>query len=276
MQSFNVSVDLSGLMAAQAAIRDQLFVNLSAAVERMAMAGAERWRAAVLRAPLWDGERKAYADTIRVEHTGPYSAQIVSDYRYVEDIETGRPPYDMKRMLDTSMKVRVSKKGRRYLIIPMRHNTPGNTALARAMPADVYAQAKTLAPSKIISQGMRQSGTGAYGIQKAGKFRSPFLVRNNNYQWGGKLPDGLAPKMRTEHKTDPYASMYRFQAKTPGGKNYSTYMTFRVMAEGQSGWIIPAKPGLYIAKEISDGLMADAPAIFGRALQTDLSALSAE
>lgn len=276
MQSFDVSVDLSGLLAAQEAIREQLFANLSGAVEMVAERGAERWRAAVLRAPLWDGERKAYADTIRVEHTGPYSAQIVSDYKYVEDIENGRPPYDMKRMLDTSMKVRVSKKGRRYLIIPFRHNTPGNDALAKPMPADIYAQAKDLSASRITSQGMRRSGTGAYGVQKAGKFRSAFLVRNNRYKWGDKLPAGLAPKMRTEHKTDPYASMYRFEAKTPGGKNYSTYITFRVMAEGQSAWILPAKPGLYIAKTVSESLMADAPAVFSRALQTDLMALSPE
>lgn len=273
MQQFNVSVDLSELLAAADIVRAGVFQNLSAAVERVAMAGAERWREAVLKAPLWEGERQAYADSIKVRNTGPYSAEIVSDYRYVEDIETGRPPYDMKRMLDSSMKVRVSKKGRRYLIIPMRHNTPGNDALARSMPADVYAEARHLLPSKIIGQGQRVSGTGAYSMEKsAGGHRRRVTVRKNIYQWGQRLPAGLAPKLQTHHKTDPYAGMYRFSAKTPGGRNYSSYVTFRVMAEGQPGWIIPAKPGLYIAKKVSDGLMADVEKVFGAAIQADLSA----
>lgn len=268
MQQFDVSVDLSDLLAATAIARAGVFQNLSAAVERVAMAGAERWREAVLRAPLWEGERQAYADTIKVKNTGPFSAEITSDYRYVEDIETGRPPRDLKKMLDYSMKVRVSKKGRRYLIIPMRHNTPGNDALTHAMPEHVYQEAKDLTASRITGQGQRVSGTGAFDI----KTHKPYLVRQNRYQWGGRLPAGLVPKLRPEHKADPYAGMVRFTAKSPGGKNYSTYMTFRVMAEGQQGWIVPAKPGLHIAKTVADALLADARMVFGAAIQADLQA----
>ncbi|MDP3327196.1 hypothetical protein [Parvibaculum sp.] len=230
------------------------------------MAGAERWREAVLRAPLWEGERRAYAATISYSFDGQFAGIISSDYKYVEDIEHGRPPRDLKRMLDTSMKVRTSKAGRRYLIIPIRHNTPGHSAHASAMPAGVHAEARTLSPSKITGHGRRVSGTGALDIRT----KQQYLVRARKYQWGGRLPAGLAPKMKASHKSDPFAGMVRFDTGTKGAKS-STYMTFRVMAEGQPGWIVAAKPGLNLVKGVVDVLKVDAEKIFGAAVQQDLS-----
>src|SRR5260221_665740 len=104
MAEFKISVDLSQLLAVGPIVRAGIFNNLSAAVERVTITGAERWREAVLKAPLWDGERQAYAASIEWRLTGPYSGEITSNYKFVEDIEAGRPPYDLKRMLDTSMK----------------------------------------------------------------------------------------------------------------------------------------------------------------------------
>jgi hypothetical protein len=120
-RAFSIAIDLHQLLELGPVVRAAVFSNLAEAVENVATAGVERWREAALAAPLWDGERKAYADSIRYTMTGRFSAEIVSDYRFVEDIESGRPPYDLKKMLNTSMKVRVSKAGRRYLIIPCRN-----------------------------------------------------------------------------------------------------------------------------------------------------------
>ena len=53
-------------------------------------------------------------------------------------LEKGTEPYDLKKMLYTSAKVRVSKDGKRYLIIPFRHGVPG-TKMFAAMPKDIYA-----------------------------------------------------------------------------------------------------------------------------------------
>ena len=45
------------------------------------------------------------------------------------------------------------------------------------------------------------------------------------------------------------------------------YLTFRVTAEGQSGWIVPAKPGLLIAKQVADKMCSIAPEIMAEELR---------
>lgn len=288
MANFNVSVDLSQLLMASPIARAAMFNNLSAAVERVAMAGAERWKESVLKARLWDGERQAYASTIRHEMTGPYSAVIVSDYKYVEDIENGRPPYDLKRMLNTSTKVRRTKDGRRFLVIPFRDNTPGNTALAGAMPAGVYALARSLAPSRISGQGQRPAGEVTHISPKSGMrpaaeqtsflsnpaTKKTFLVPKREYEWGGRLTArALRQAGVSEADQKRYAGMYRFDARTPGGKQYSGYVRFRMMIEGSAGWIIPARPGLHIAEGVANGLRGDAEKVFGAAIDADLASV---
>ena len=124
-QEFRVAVDLAQLLELGPVIRAQVFANLGGAVESVAQAGVERWKTEVRNTKLWEGERRAYADSIRYHMSGAFSAEIVSDYKYVEDIESGRTAYDLKRMLHTSFKTRLNKKGQLYLIIPFRHNTPG-------------------------------------------------------------------------------------------------------------------------------------------------------
>lgn len=290
MSNFDVRIDLSGILATSPQLRAEMFQNLSAAVERVAMAGAERWREEVLKARLWDGERQAYASTIRHEMTGPYSAVIVSDYKYVEDIENGRPPRDLKRMLDTSTKVRRTKDGRRFLVIPMRDNTPGNSALAGAMPAGVYGLGRQLAPSKITGEGERRSGEivrlmpgrGMMPLGEKRQRRDPFLsnpetksaylVAKREYEWGGKLTSrALRQAGISDADAKRYAGMHRFDATTPGGKRYSTYIRFRMMIEGQSGWIVPARPGLHIAEGVANGLRSDAQRLFEGALLQDIA-----
>lgn len=262
----NVSFDLSALLEVGPAARAHIFGALAAAVQDTAAVGEERWRRAALKAPLWEGERQAYANSITHRSTGEFSAEIVSDYKYVEDIETGRAAYDMKRMLNTSLKVRVSSKGRRYLIIPFRHNTPGHTAHAPAMSAEVYKEAKSLSGSRVTGGGMRLSGTGAW--DKA--TRAPAMVPMRKYVWGGRVAAGLTPKLKTGHKSDPTAGMVRMQTTSPGGKQSSSYMTFRVMTEGSSGWIRPAQPGLFIAKAVADSLQRTAESSFSAAVARDL------
>lgn len=266
--NLSVKIDLAELLSASPLTEAGVFSQLSIAVQNVLETGEERWRAAALKAPLWDGERKAYAASITSRMTGPYSGELVSNYKYVEDIESGRPPYDLKRMLDTSLKVRVSKKGRRYLIIPMRHGVPGANALAPEMPKTVYAQARKLAPSRIRGQGSRLSGTGAWDVRS----HLPARVRQNQYLWGGRLPAGLGRKLQSHHKTDPYAGMVRFDTSSPSGAKSSSYLTFRVMAEGQAGWVIPARPGLWIAKAVSESIARTAARDFPAAMAADLSA----
>lgn len=263
MAEFKISVDLSGVTSAAAIVNQQVLPLLSQAVRVIAQQTAIDWQEAVQRAKLWSGEKDAYSSSIQMKMTGPFSALVWSDYRYAEEIETGRPPRDLKAMLNTSLKVRTSKKGKRYLFIPFRHNTSGNDALAPAMPPDVYALAKDMTPSSIVGQTQRLSGTGAYDI----KTQQRLTVPQNVYQWGSSLPAGLVPKLKNSHKTDPYAGMYRFNTTAPGGSRSSTYLTFRTMVEGSPGWIVPAQPGLYLAKKVADEMQPVAEEAFGEAIK---------
>lgn len=259
---FRVTVDLSVQLANLDPL-GSVMPSVARAVEQIAIAGESRWRQAVAVVPgLWIGERQQYMASIHARQTGPYSWEIVSDYKYVEDIESGRPPYDLKKMLDTSLKVRLTKKGERYLIIPFRHNTPGNTAHAPAMPSEIYESARELSKSRIVGHGRRLSGTGAFALST----KKPATTRTRKYVWGDRLAAEPTYKLKAEHKSDPYAGMVRFRVATGGSK----YLTFRVMKEGSPGWIIGARPGLWIARTVSQSLESSAANDIPAAVSKDL------
>jgi hypothetical protein len=107
------------------------------ALQKIGMETRSRWADLIEQSPSIPREQKAYVQSLTVENTGP-QVSVYSDWKYAYEIENGRPSRDLKRMLDTSMKVRVStsKKnaGKRYLIIPFRHSTasmPGRCAPRR-------------------------------------------------------------------------------------------------------------------------------------------------
>ncbi len=221
------------------------------------------WKESVYKAKLWQGEKDAYAQTITWSFTGEATAVVESNYKYDLEIENGRPARDLKKMLNTSLKVRISKKGSRYLYIPFRHNTPGNNALSNAMPASIHKIAKTMAPSSIVGKTTRKSGTGAFDI----KTKTHLTVPQNKYKWGDSLAAGLAPKLKPHHKTDIYAGMYRFNTSTPGGAKSSSYLTFRTMSEKSPGWIVPAQPGQKIAQGVVDRMKPKAEGAFAEAIK---------
>lgn len=277
MAEFKISVDLSGVMGAVPIINAQVLPLLNQAVRAVAQQTQINWMEAIHRAKLWSGERDAYAGTVKWQMTGDFTAMVSSDYKYAEEIETGRPPRDLKKMLDTSTKVRRTKDGRRFLVIPMRHNTPGNDATAPAMPTSVYELASQMTASSVTGQRQAPSGERT-ALSPAGmrplknqtpflsnsKTKSTFLVARNTYKWGEKLPPMALGNAADAKK---YGNMYRFSATTPGGKQYSTYLTFRVMMEGSSGWIVPAQPGLYLAKKTADDMQPLAEQAFGEAVK---------
>lgn len=245
MPQYDISIDLAPLAQALTLPQNVVATRVSQVVAATAQAVYERWVNAVTKAQgVWEGEKKDYVSSIRITGANAFESTVFSDYKNAWAIETGRPQRDLKKMLDTSLKVRVSAKGARYLYIPMRHNTPGHTAHAKAMPASIYDAAKQLGLSSVTGKGVRPSGTGAYDTST----KKQFLVPQNTYQWGGRLQPGLAPKIKPSHKTDPYAGMVRFTNSTGG----SSFLTFRTMSENSNGWLIPAKPGLFLARDIAD------------------------
>lgn len=247
------------------AIYAALFPRLAEAVKMVAGQVQADWVEGVQKAKLWSGEKDAYAASIKWKMTGAFTAEVWSDYQYAQEIETGRPARDLKRMLDTSLKVRLTKKGKRYLVIPFRHSTPGANATGPSMPAHVYAAARKLKPSSVIGQKQRLSGTGAFDV----KTRRMLTVNQNVYTWGDRLDAGsMGPNPRG--KADRFAGMVRFSTTSPGGKRSSTYMTFRVMSEDSKGWIIPPRPGLYIVRQVVDRIRPLAGQIFTEAVKRDL------
>lgn len=262
MSQFRIAVDLSGVMGQARGIIDATVLpRLNQAVSAVTQQAAIDWKEAVARAKLWSGEKQQYGESIQWKMTGAFSAEVSSDYKWAQEIDSGRPARDLKKMLDTSLKVRLSKKGKRYLIIPFRHQVPGADAIGQSMPDEVYELARQLAPSRVTGTGRRLSGTGAYDV----KSRKPLTVAQRKYAWGGSLAPGATPKMQSRH-----VGMYRFDTSSGNAKS-STYLTFRVMVEGSPGWIVPAKPGLNLVKGVTDRLQPLAEKAFGEAVKRDLA-----
>lgn len=240
-----IIIDLGPLSAAleDFGIKADEFAN--AAVRRVASKLADRWSEYIKVVPgIRPDERSEYMSSIGFNMVGPASAVVSTSFKNARQIEEGRPAYDMKAILQTSVRTKISKDGRRYLTIPIRHGTPGHGVNAPPMTKAIYKHSERLSLSSITGEGMRQNAHGR-------------LVPQNKYQWGGRLPAGLSPKLQPQHRTDPTAGMIR--APIEDGK--SQYLTMRTMTESSSGWIQKAKPGLFILRNVAAYTQADAPDI---------------
>lgn len=245
--NYRITLQLGDKMDLSAGINAILMPLVNQAVNGIAQATAARWIEAVQRAKLWSGEKDAYAKTINYRMTGNFSAVVESDYRYAQDIETGRPARDLKKMLDTSLKVRTTKDGTRYLIIPFRHNFS-------SAPPD----AKGLGLSTIVGHTKRASGTGAWSLLT----QSPTTVRQRKYNWGDRLTGADVPRNQQ--------GMVRMNTATGAAKKSSALLTFRVMSEKSRGWIIPSQPGLNIAKSVSEEMQPMAEEFLAEAIKRTL------
>ena len=217
MGSISYQIGFSGSvqLAAANAITKEVLPKLNQAVRAVAQATAADWQREVHKAKLWSGEKDAYAQSITVKMTSDFSAVVSASYKHAAEIETGRPTRDLKKMLDTSLKVRLTKGGKRFLVIPFRHNTPGNNALGQAMPAGAYAMAKAMAASKVVSTTQRPSGEVTYLSPKTGMHAAPQaqqrgylsntgtkqaqMVAKRNYAWGGRLTTGALKAAGMSH-----------------------------------------------------------------------------
>ncbi|WP_295455289.1 hypothetical protein [uncultured Thiodictyon sp.] len=245
MIQYGFTADLSALSHLPAIALEKVKPKVSYVVRQTSVRAAEMWKKSVAPARIREAEKVAYEASIRWEMVGEFAALVWTDYAPAAEIETGRPAKDLKAVLATAKKARVVKTGKhagqKYLIIPFRHNVPtpaGVGAYARQMPPAIYSLAKALAPSGVTGATTRLSATG-------------HTVYQDPYHGGGRLPAGLAPKAKPYHVTDLYAGMVRFDQSTGKAKS-SAYMTFRTMGEWSHEWIVPAKPGLFLAQKVSE------------------------
>ena len=237
MATFNISVDIA-LGNFQEEVLAEIRPVVSDAVEKTMEHGYKLWLDMVKTGGLPPFERDAYMKSIQREMTGPLTAHIWTDWKRADEIDAGIPARDMKTMLQTSARTRVSKTGSKYLIIPFRHGAAGANTLSKAMPPAVYKQAKMLSMSVVTGKTTRMGGLGK-------------LVPQSKHKWGGKLPSGLDTDSR--HKTDHYAGMVRFNTSAGKGRS-SSYMTFRVMSEKSRGWIYPAREAKHWGQHLKDVL----------------------
>lgn len=255
---FSIKIDLGSVMQAGGVVTQSILPRVHEAIGALAAQAQKNWADAVMKAPgIWSEERKAYASSIKWEYVGDFHARVTTSFDKAAEIEHGRPARDLKVMLNTSMKVRASSKGKRYLIIPMQKNSPDSGALAPSMPDSVYQIASQLAPSRVTGMGRRVSGTGAWDTGT----KAPATVPQRAYSWGDRLDGPDVPRN--------YKGMVRFDSSGIGAKR-STYLTFRVMSEDSKGWIVPAKPGLNLVQNVVSGLNPVAEKVIAEAVKRDL------
>jgi len=209
-----------------------------------------------------------------------YKGAVFNNVPYASAIEHGRQPYDMKNALYTSPKVRISKRGKRYLIIPFRHGVPradgSSSATLQTMPQNIYQRAKnlpfTVRTGSTIKGGVtrnqyanppgnagRLQGVGDQGRRSQIAVRNPkdltkFIRRKNPYTW----------------KSSPYANMVRVPRD---GTGHGYYMTFRVMTEDSKGWIHPGTPPMKLAEKTAREMNPVVQAIIKDGFITDLNML---
>lgn len=280
MIKYSVSFNVGALMDLSAGINKTVLPLMNQAVRAIAQATVSDWGHAIQRGKMWSGEKDAYEKSIKWEMVGDFSAMVTSDYKYCEDIENGRPPRDLKAMLDTSQKVRRTKDGRRFLIIPIRHNTTGHNALARDMPSGVNKLASAMTPSSVVTESQRPSGQVTLLSPRSGmtvsRNQTPYLSNRSNklaqtvasrqYAWGDRITRAALKDAGMGKKDQKrYAGMVRMNTVTPGGAKSSSFLTFRVMMEGSHGWMVPAQPGQYIARNVATQMQPKAEAAFALA-----------
>jgi hypothetical protein len=253
------------------------FPTLGYAVKAVALAVQGQWVAYAHGSPLPNGavvktRDPAYSGSIQLRQSGDFQADVYSDLREAEFIEYGRPSRDMKEMLWTSAKVRISPKtGKRYLIIPFRHGTPGSVQIGNAMPAAVHAWWTNKAPSHVVGMGERQSGL----LASDPVTRGPLMTPQRQYQWGDRLKKGDLAALGIHGAAGKnMVGMVNFRAPgKAGGASHSQFVSFRNMVEGSDGWIQKAKPGLYPAMHAAEELRPKAEAAFKKAVEEDMKRL---
>ncbi|EIW6162820.1 hypothetical protein MF451_003817 [Salmonella enterica subsp. enterica serovar Saintpaul] len=252
-------------------IDKQIFPYMSQAVDVVGKQVANRWVEAVFKAKLWSGEKDQYAQSISWKMTGDFSGYVEATYKYAKEIEEGRPSRDLKRMLGTSLKVRRTQKGARFLVIPFRHNL-------KSMPPALQEQAKALTASKVTGMTQRRSGEIiGFGMKPAKvqtqflsnpKTHGPMMVNQAQYKWGNRIAAGFFGP-NPKGKVDIAAGMVRMDTSSGKSKS-SAYMTFRVMSEKSKGWIVPPQPGQWLARDVIQKIQPEAEKLFQKAMALDV------
>lgn len=260
----------------------ELFPNSLRAIAGLAQATQERWIAyASGSLPLPDGrtiQRRSgeYAASIQIEVSYPGGDTMVRYVIYSDDpkarwIEEGFPAWDMHKILQTSHRARVSKRGHKYLIIPFRWGTPGTTVVGaytgRELPQQV--QQWWLEPT-------RQSSiiTGTYTERSVQDQQTE--VTRFTYRWGDQLTAADVRGLELDPDTKPgkhLVGMVRMRNPARAAIG-SERITFRTMSEAApEGWRHPGLEGFAPARHAAEWIEQLYPALMEEALNADVERL---
>jgi len=200
----------------------------------------------------------------------PLWGQVINTVPYARYLEEGTSQFDMKKALQTSPKVRTFASGKKYLIIPFRHGTPRRSeaeagrkerrATLRTMPESIYGLAQKLVAS-----------------QRTGTYLDKQSVERSTYKWRGGLTQkkletadlGKEGWEKPSWKSSKFAGMVKFPRRGPGHE----YVTFRIMAEGQTGWIHPGIQAMHLARNTAERIRPEIMAALKDGLRKDMDEL---
>jgi hypothetical protein len=208
--------------------------------------------------------RRDYINGIQevVTESGAASVALVGAFPVA--VEEGMPAYDMRTtLLAAGAKgVHTNAEGGRYRSIPFQHQTPGSSGQGGAAPmGSAYADSLGLEAARAI-------GKAVYAEAK--KLAPTTGMPGGPVSYGGRLPAGLAPKLKGIHTTDIYAGMVR-QQKTYAKATQNTYTTFRTISTNSdpAKWMHPGIPAARISEDVekyvADAAVASLSALIGGA-----------
>lgn len=130
--------------------------------------------------------------------------------------------------------------GKFYRAIPFRHQTPGSIGQGGGTPM-----------GKAYKGVVDDAAALGKAIHKAAvKLKATTGMPGEKPSWGGRLPEGLAPKLKSTHTTDIYAGMTKM-AKGYKGATQVTYMTFRMISDNApEKFLHPGLEGVHLADDV--------------------------
>lgn len=163
-----------------------------------------------------------------------------------------------------------------YRAIPFRHGTPVTSgAVGVAMGAQYEGHHAFGGP-----EGFRPSGGGKsifsakdlghHIYDAAKKLKGTIGMPGQKVKYGGRLPAGLAPKLKEHHATDIFAGMIKSQKKYVKATQ-SQYATFRTISTGSNGWMRTATPGRNFSTEVQAFVVQQAPRMIASYLKRAIS-----
>lgn len=276
MPSFGIRIHLGHLIPSNAPITRGALRELEGEVYSITQDVHKLWVAHASGLPLPDGRvigsrSGAYRDSIQIRKLGDFAYEVYADAPHARALEEGMPERDLKAMLGTSHKVRISKDGSRYLIIPFRWGTPGATTFGKTViPQEVHDFWKPAhrAGSHVVAQQTHLVGHRIHD-------RQPLTVTERQYVWGHRLNRA---DLTGAGVTDPQQRRYltgMVNLRNPGGKggaSHSQYLTWRIMSDKSppGSWIAPRVEGFHPARTVADQFRPQARQAFEAAVQADV------